>query len=106
MALRSGGQSAEIHLIRVLIDSLTYGAGAAAVVAGLLVCSVAAFCDLRYGERAAAGVVEEKGCEHEGLRLDKERMALEPGRMGMILVAMMLTKGMKVRCLIEGKENN
>lgn len=34
-------------------------------------------------------MVEEKGCEHEGLRLDIERMALEPGRMAVILVAMM-----------------
>jgi hypothetical protein len=33
-------------------------------------------------------VVEENDCEHEGLRRDIERMALEPGRMAVILVAM------------------
>ena len=36
--------------------------------------------------------MEEKGCEHEGLRLLKERMALEPGLMGIILVAMVFGK--------------
>ena len=36
--------------------------------------------------------MEEKDCEHEGLRLDMERMALEPGRMAVILVAMMAGK--------------
>lgn len=32
----------------------------------------------------------ENCCEHEGLRLEMERMALEPGLMGMILVAMVV----------------
>jgi hypothetical protein len=31
----------------------------------------------------------EKDCEHEGLRLDMERRALEPGRMAGILDAML-----------------
>jgi hypothetical protein len=62
------------------------------VVAGLLDCSVVGFCDFRYGDRAAAEAVEEKGCEHEGLRFDKERMALEPGLMGIIFVAILLAR--------------
>lgn len=37
---------------------------------------------------AAEGEEDEKGCEHEGLRLDKERMALEEGRKGSTLEAM------------------
>lgn len=36
--------------------------------------------------------MEENGCEHEGLGLDKERMALVPGLMGIILVAMVDAK--------------
>jgi hypothetical protein len=32
----------------------------------------------------------EKGCENEGLRLDKERMALDEGLKGTILEAMMM----------------
>jgi hypothetical protein len=72
---------------------LTYCDWAAAVVAGRLVCSVVDFGDFRSGERAAAEAVEEKGCEHEGLRLEMERMALEPGLMGIIFVAMVLGGG-------------
>ena len=71
------------------------------MVAGLFDCSVAGFCDFRYGERAAAGVVEEKCCEHEGLRLDKERMALEPGLMGIILVAMVFDQRKQMKVLNE-----
>lgn len=37
---------------------------------------------------AAAGVVVEKGFEHDGLRLDRERTALDDCRMGIILEAM------------------
>ena len=37
---------------------------------------------------AAAGEVLEKGFEHDGLRLERERMALEDCRMGIILEAM------------------
>ena len=36
------------------------------------------------------GAVEENGCEHEGLRFDKERIALVPGRIGSILLAMIV----------------
>lgn len=42
--------------------------------------------------------MEEKGCEHEGRRLDKERMALEPGLMGIILVAMVWARRNEVVC--------
>lgn len=65
-------------------------AGAAAVVAGLFVCSVVGFRVFRYGETAAAGDVEENDCVHEGLRLDKERMALEDGLKGIIFEAMVV----------------
>jgi hypothetical protein len=65
----------------------TYGAGAAAVVAGLLPDSVD-FRDFRYGEMAAAGEEEEKVCEHEGRLLDKDRIALVDGLKGTIFVAM------------------
>ena len=40
--------------------------------------------------------MEEKGCEHEGLRLEMERMALEPGLMGIIFVAMVFGGGVSV----------
>jgi len=40
--------------------------------------------------------VEEKGCEHEGLRLEMERMALEPGLMGIIFVAMVFGGGVSI----------
>jgi hypothetical protein len=80
-------QLVEGHTIAAFL--IVYWACAAAVVAGLLDCSDADFCVFRKGERAAAGVVEEKGCEHEGLRRDMERMALEPGRMAGILDAML-----------------
>lgn len=58
---------------------LASGAGAAAVVAGRFDWSTFFFCVCRYGERAAAGEVEENGCEHDGLLLDIDLMALVPG---------------------------
>jgi hypothetical protein len=60
------------------------------VVAGRLDCSVVGFCDFRYGESAALGAVAEKCCEQEGLRFEMDLMALEPGLMGTILVAMIV----------------
>ena len=68
---------------------LDWGAGAAAVVAGLFVGSEGAFGD--FLGRAAGGAVDENGCEHEGLRFDSERRALVPGRIGNILVAIAVT---------------
>lgn len=49
------------------------------------------------------GAVEENGCEHEGLRFDRERMALVPGRIGSILVAMMVC--ISVERGVEHEEN-
>ena len=69
----------------------THVAGAAAVVAGLFDCSVLDFNGFRYGDTAAAGEVEEKGCEQEGLRLDKERTAPEEGLKGIIFEAMVVS---------------
>lgn len=37
--------------------------------------------------------MEENGCEHEGLRFDRDLMALAPGRIGIILVAMIDGEG-------------
>jgi len=60
------------------------------VVAGLFVGSVVGFCVFRYGLSAAGAAVVEKGSEHEGRRLDMERIALEPGLMGIILVVILM----------------
>ena len=57
------------------------------MVAGLFVCSEVGFKVFRYGDTAAAGDVEENDCVHEGLRLDKERIALEDGLKGIIFEA-------------------
>ena len=80
-----------VNMLRGQSYSYTDGAGAAAVVAGLLVALELDFCtaccSFLYGERAAVGAVEENGCEHDGLLFDKERMA-EAGLIG-IFVAMM-----------------
>lgn len=62
------------------------------MVAGLFFGSDESFCDFRYGEMAAAGAVVEKGFEHDGLRLDRERTALDDCRMGIILEAMISVK--------------
>ena len=62
------------------------------MVAGRFVASVCAlpnFCFL-YGETAAAEEEVEKGCEHEGLRLEMDLMALVPWRMGNIFDAMVM----------------
>lgn len=58
------------------------GAGAAAVVAGLFDCAALDLCAVLglCGERAAAGEVLEKDCDIEGLLLEIDRKALEPGR--------------------------
>ena len=60
------------------------------MVAGLLGCSCEpTFCGcFRYGEIAVAGVVEEKGWEQEGRWREKDLMALDVGRTGIILLAM------------------
>ena len=69
---------------------MTHVAGAAAVVAGLLACSLVGLTVVRYGDAAAAGAVEEKVCEHEGLRLDNERIAPEEGLKGIIFEAIVV----------------
>ena len=55
-------------------------AGAAAVAAFLFEVSDVVFVGaLRYGEIASAGVVVEKGCEHDGLLLEIDLTALVAG---------------------------
>ena len=62
------------------------------MVAGLLLCSEVGFEVFRYGDTAAAGDVEENDCVHEGLRLDKERIAPEDGLKGIIFEAIVLER--------------
>ena len=90
----------ESYLWKCLRQS-THGAGAAAVACVLLVGSDGSFWEsFLYGERAAAEGEVENECE--GRRLERERMALLEGLMGISLVAMMCeTRPAPFRCVLE-----